>query len=363
MSELKLSLVTINRNDSYMGNSNYRLEVSINYLAEQLACLDRLHDAEYIVVDWGSKVPLHDVLNLSDNAKKITRFILVPVSITDKIMDKSSFPAAMGFNIGIRRSRGNLVGISPADTIFTANLLNKVLSPEFSSENNGNGGKSLFAFARKNISIEIVKENLGIDELAAFLDKNEKLLTKKRIHPYLFGGSGALMMRRSLWFECRGFDENILHWGWSDIDLCLRMRLRYPTRDMSRKWDVYVYHLDHYLPGSTHEKISEPVLNPFVVNAQIWGLSDQILEEFPNKPVFDIFSDIPKAQTTDAHFRRRHWLNVFKFLLFNPLRVGSVLYALKIISIANSNNNKRLERFITGLKFFKNRINAILKNR
>ncbi|MCX5695177.1 MAG: hypothetical protein NTW18_00725 [Candidatus Omnitrophica bacterium] len=361
MSKLKLSLVTTNRNDSYMGNSNYRLEVSINYLAEQLAYLDKLDDVEYIIVDWGSKQPLHSVLNLSDNAKKITRFILVPVSLAEKIKAKSDFPAAMAFNIGIRRSRGDLVTISPADTIFPAKLLDKVLSPGHNSKNKINSDESLFVFARKNIPMEIVNRKFNVNELTEFIDKNNELLVIKNVNPYLFSGTGVLIMRRSLWFECHAFDEKILHWGWNDIDLCLRVRLRYPVKNMSKEWDSYVYHLDHYPVGFNHEKIAQPVLNQFAVNTERWGFLDHGFEEFPSKPSSDLFSDISKPQTADLHFRRKHWLNLFKFLLFSPVHLTAALYALKMIFIADSGNSWILSKSYHGFKMFKNKINTILR--
>ena len=74
-----ISIVIPSRNDSYMGNSNWRLETAINFIALQLDLLNRLDDVEVVVVDWGSETPLHDDLQLTGEGEKITRYILVPV--------------------------------------------------------------------------------------------------------------------------------------------------------------------------------------------------------------------------------------------------------------------------------------------
>ena len=64
-----ISLILCSRNDSYMGNSRWRLETSINLAllnAKEANFLDKL---EIIISDWGSEIPLSEVLNLVPEAK------------------------------------------------------------------------------------------------------------------------------------------------------------------------------------------------------------------------------------------------------------------------------------------------------
>ena len=64
-----ISLILCSRNDFYMGNSRWRLETSINLAllnAKEANFLDKL---EIIISDWGSEIPLSEVLNLVPEAK------------------------------------------------------------------------------------------------------------------------------------------------------------------------------------------------------------------------------------------------------------------------------------------------------
>ena len=76
-----ISLILCSRNDSYMGNSRWRLETSINLAllnAKEANFLDQL---EIIVSDWGSEIPLSEVLNLVPEAKGRVKFVHVPPDI------------------------------------------------------------------------------------------------------------------------------------------------------------------------------------------------------------------------------------------------------------------------------------------
>jgi hypothetical protein len=52
-----------------MGNSRWRLETSINLVLLNAKEANFLEKLEIIVADWGSEVPLSDVLNLVQEAK------------------------------------------------------------------------------------------------------------------------------------------------------------------------------------------------------------------------------------------------------------------------------------------------------
>ena len=69
-----LSLVLCSRNDRYMGNSRWRLETALNYVAGRVEALGREQDVEVLVADWGSEVPLREVLVLGPTATRIVSF-------------------------------------------------------------------------------------------------------------------------------------------------------------------------------------------------------------------------------------------------------------------------------------------------
>ncbi len=54
-----ISFILCSRNDNYMGNPVGRLEIALNYLAENVRLLGREESVEVIVTDWGSEKPLN----------------------------------------------------------------------------------------------------------------------------------------------------------------------------------------------------------------------------------------------------------------------------------------------------------------
>ena len=47
--------------------------------------------------------------------------------------------------------------------------------------------------------------------------------------PGLASGMGALILSRKLWYDSQAFIEKFDGWGWSDIELDLRINQRYPS--------------------------------------------------------------------------------------------------------------------------------------
>ena len=93
-----LSLILCSRNDSYMGNSRWRLETSINLAllnAKKAGFLDKL---QIVVSDWGSEIPLRDVLQLVPEAEKRVKFVHTPQQIADVEQKDSKFPEVIALN-------------------------------------------------------------------------------------------------------------------------------------------------------------------------------------------------------------------------------------------------------------------------
>src|SRR5437867_6244589 len=86
-----LSLILCSRNDQYMGNSRWRLETSLNYVAERVHESGRERDVEILVADWVSEIPLQEVLQLSPAAARIVSFILIPPEIARPLQKDSPF--------------------------------------------------------------------------------------------------------------------------------------------------------------------------------------------------------------------------------------------------------------------------------
>ena len=123
-----ISLILCSRNDSYMGNSRWRLETSINLAllnAEEANFLDQL---EIIVSDWGSEIALSEVLNLVPEAKGRVKFVHVPPDIAKVKQKDSKFPEVIALNAAARRASGKYIGrieMTPSsEPIFSASSSN-----------------------------------------------------------------------------------------------------------------------------------------------------------------------------------------------------------------------------------------------
>src|SRR5438093_4718038 len=100
-----------------MGNSLWRLETTLNYAAERVAALGRIEQVEIVVADWGSDVPLRDVVGLGPAAARIVSFITVPQPLASRLQRDSPFPEVLALNAAARRARGQFIGRIDQDTL------------------------------------------------------------------------------------------------------------------------------------------------------------------------------------------------------------------------------------------------------
>lgn len=274
-----LSLVTCARNDNYNGDFMYRLQTAINYTGKELEKSGRLDAVELVIVDWGSECPLHTALDLLPVADRFVRFIIVPPEIAAKHNGDSPFSSALSVNVGVRRCRGEYIAQTSGDVIhpqnFFDNFLEIIQSGEASSAN------TLYVIPSREIPMELVNEHPDIETLHQYLLTNVNALALRPIMPVLLGGAGVLLMHKDLWRESQGLDERLKWWGWSDIDLIMRIGLKHHIINISDvNSELYVLHLQHPTQSS-QGKINPFVFNPLTVNEIDWGLGVSVFEEYP----------------------------------------------------------------------------------
>ena len=108
-----------------MGNSRWRLETSINLALLNAQDADFLDKLEIVVSDWGSEVPLSEVLDLVPEAKSTVKFIHVPPDIAEVKQKDSKFPEVIALNAAARRASGEYIGRIDNDTVVGSDFFRR----------------------------------------------------------------------------------------------------------------------------------------------------------------------------------------------------------------------------------------------
>ena len=106
-----------------MGNSRWRLTTALNYVAQNVEEFGREGDVEILVADWGSEIPLREVLQLSPAAARIVSFIVIPPEIAHPLQKDSPFAEVLALNAAARRARGEYIGRVDQDTLVGKRFL------------------------------------------------------------------------------------------------------------------------------------------------------------------------------------------------------------------------------------------------
>ncbi len=333
-----LSLILCSRNDSYMGNSVWRLETSLNWAAAQLAHLHSEHRAEIIVTDWGSEVPLRDVLRLTPGAARLTRLVHVPPMEARTLQRDSPFPEVIALNAAARRARGLFVGRIDQDTLIGPRFLRHFIelvdgripceSPVLESLFFSNHRRIPYAFASMCPPLE------HIDRFVRQFGRHFQNDHTNPRAPYYSAGVGIWLLPRAIWAECGGYDERMIYMNMMEVRMVERLTSKYPLIDLGRRLDYDFYHLEHYHPASVRRSSSHRMTNfkqafsdahALRQNDDNWGLASwpflaeparviTPLDEVPVEPYARVLIRLVPRLLRDGAVRRyaaaRRWLGV-----------------------------------------------------
>ncbi|NVJ47786.1 MAG: hypothetical protein HWE07_11690 [Cytophagia bacterium] len=278
-----LSLIICSRNDDYMGDPMWRLATSINYVSEQIFNLEREAEVEIVVCDWGSMVPISNVIQLTQKSASITSFIEVPLELASELQKDSPFGEVYALNVAARRSKGLYIGRIDQDTLVTVGFLENFFHAFEKRKDFGFDLETSYMFAaRKQLPYAFVSKEPSLVSLDKCIENfrswifNEELKFCHWASPV-----GILMMHRDIWDDIGGYDERLIYYWFMDVDLATRLMKKYPIVNIGEKFGYHFYHLEHMPKGNlfrhSHRKLNpdwsksfdKPVLNP---NGKDWGL-------------------------------------------------------------------------------------------
>jgi hypothetical protein len=282
---MKLSLILCSRNDEYMGNSRWRLETALNSLGHRLHSMGRSADVEVLVADWGSAVPLSDVLSLEPAAASIVSFVSVPPEIARVKQRDSPFPEVLALNAAARRARGEYIGRIDQDTIVGRRFLRWFFDDDAARAERRE--TALWFANRRDIPYRLASRCPNRVHVDRFVSWFGRLLPVRDenpwfAHEYWSGSVGIWLAHRALWDECRGYDERLIYYNWMETDMIRRLRQSYELVDLGAMTRHDFYHLNHHDPlvepagrdrkNANIDRTSRaPMMRP---NGHAWGLAD-----------------------------------------------------------------------------------------
>jgi len=325
----RLSLIICARNDRHMGNFRWRFETALNYLAANLEHLGRLNEVEVVVTDWSSEVPLHAVLSLNSPAKQILRFILVPLALAQELQGDSKFPIVLAQNIAVRRSRGEYIAQTDSDILFTLEFLKKLFEILDGHRTIGvplDG--SLLVSKRRKVPWWYVIRQPKISELDWFIQRFEDVFQLADMffvdNLGIYTATGFVLMHRELWEEFQGYDERLVHMGWMDVDLVLRVTRKYPWIYLEKAGLPEVFHMEHDSPWifgrRTRKRNPEIQNNSYSPNDKNWGLAIHPLEIFVYPNVATDVEELTDTELRPSDSNYAHFLLTAQVYLWRGLR-------------------------------------------
>lgn len=278
-----------------MGNSRWRLQTALNFVAEKVAEVGRENDVEVLVADWGSEVPLCDVLELSPAAARITSFILVPPTTAQELQQDSPFAEVFALNAAARRARGEYIGRIDQDTLVGKRFLEALFDLHEGRLQLEVPLKTGFANL-KMITYRFAVRCPSLASVSFFINLFGRFLRTENSRsnsPFYFAGVGIWLLHRDLWNECGGYDERMIYMNAMETNMILRLLPKYGTVNLGKLSDYDFYHLEHYHPWSTRRSSVHRKVNPHLPfsqpdkmnpNGESWGLSEYDLQVVPAKP-------------------------------------------------------------------------------
>ncbi len=278
-----LTLIVTGRNDEYMGNFKYRITTCLNYVAHHLSKLGRLEDVELMVTDWNSEVPLARVLALSPEARRICRFVCVPPSIAQTVQSPGEvFYPTCADNTALRRAQGEFLVLFDADSLIPCQSLQNLLDLLDGKIRVPYRLDQVFMFGdRYQVPWETVQREPSLEDWDRYFLLNSGQLPPD-VKSYGLGIFGAAqMMHRSIWYACRGYNQQLRISGWLDAELTLRVTQLYPWVNLA-SFGISLFHMEHWPKGRRTFGVQahnlHHVSSTFAVNDENWGLGDYDLD-------------------------------------------------------------------------------------
>jgi hypothetical protein len=241
-----ISFILCSKNDNYEKDSLSRLQKSLSHNLQITSELDR----EFIITDWGSDIPLSEVIEVEEEYKNLVFWNYIPKKICCKY--DSSFVEVLALNNAARKANKNFIARLDQDIVVGDIFVNSVLKNEY-------------------------KENEFYFSNRRDFSQNQQLICKPEFvklspfgDPYYHYAVGILMMPRKLWFDVRGYNENMIYYCHMEHDFIKRCLEKSNLINLGLKLNYDFYHIYHDRSQGRQKKLND-ANTPFT-NNENWGI-------------------------------------------------------------------------------------------
>ncbi|MAH25433.1 MAG: hypothetical protein CMI19_00515 [Opitutae bacterium] len=283
-----------------MGNSRWRLETSINLALLNAKKANFLNDLEIVVSDWGSEIPLRDVLKLVPEAEGRVKFVHTTNDIATIEQKDSKFPEVIALNAAARRASGEYIGRIDNDTVVGKEFFRKFAKLHQNNPTDKLNLTDSFLFVeRRSVPYRISRISLPLSLISALIKFFKSFFkvesAKEWGREFWWSPVGIMMFHRDIWQSTQGYDEKLIYWGWMEGDLALRLGQKHQVVEFSKYVGHDFYHLEHYSNlveykdrnGTATARKKNPVIMDnlnYKTNEPNWGLFDHDLRAHSYEP-------------------------------------------------------------------------------
>ena len=222
-----LSIILTGRDDNYTDDFLYRLRISLEFLSEGVQASDgRL---EVIFVDYCTAKPISSAIQFSSPSKpELIKYVQVEDLRSDANSMTQRFDHSVAFGFGVVAAAGKYILLCPADTVFFPQCLSILLDLLESQDS-----PDCFWLPRFRAPGEYLIMRPNHRLLESRLRTNFRSFIPDSDYTNIFGNYGAFALQKQIWIDAGGIDAlSDGGWGWSDIDLGLRLSYKYRQVDL-----------------------------------------------------------------------------------------------------------------------------------
>ena len=241
-----VSFILCSKNDDYEKDSLNRLQKS---LLHNLSITEEL-DREFIISDWGSHIPLSEVIEVPDKYKNIVKWNYIPQSICSKY--DSPFVEVLALNSAARLSNKNFIARLDQDIMVGSLFVQSLKNEEYTQDS--------FYFSNRRDFKKDQELRCDPDFVQLNVFGN----------PYYHYAVGMLMLPKSLWFDVRGYNESMIYYCHMEHDFIERCKAKSNLVNLGEKLNYDFYHIYHDRSMGKSKKLNDR--NTPFLNTENWGI-------------------------------------------------------------------------------------------